>query len=147
MAMPSLAATCRKWSSLYSSTHSYKWDQHSELYNLHTQNAREVDKPIAGLLKDLKSRELLKDTLVIWAGEWSYSVSVRRWPRSNPYGYSIWMAGGGSRADLLRAPMRSVPRCRGPHAHSRFSCHSPSSAWFESRASDLPLQRQGFSTN
>lgn len=78
-------------------THSYKWDQHSELYNGHTQNAREVDKPIAGLLKDLKSHGLLKDTLVIWAGEFGRTpVSQGGDGRDhNPYGYSIWMAGGG----------------------------------------------------
>ena len=78
-------------------THSYKWDQHSELYNLHTQNAREVDKPISGLLKDLKSRGLLKDTLVIWAGEFGRTpVSQGGDGRDhNPYGYTIWMAGGG----------------------------------------------------
>jgi hypothetical protein len=78
-------------------THSYKWDQHSELYNGHTQNAREVDKPIAGLLKDLKARGLLKDTLVIWAGEFGRTpVSQGGDGRDhNPYGYSIWMAGGG----------------------------------------------------
>ena len=50
-------------------THSYKWDQHSDLFQKHNENAAEVDKPIAGLLKDLKARGLLKDTLVIWSGE------------------------------------------------------------------------------
>ena len=84
-------------------THSYKWDQHSELYNGHTQNAREVDKPIAGLLKDLKSRGLLKDTLVIWAGEFGRTpVSQGGDGRDhNPYGYSIWMAGGGLKAGFI----------------------------------------------
>lgn len=78
-------------------THSYKWDQHSELYNLHTQNAREVDRPIAGLLKDLKATGLLKDTLVVWAGEFGRTpVSQGGDGRDhNPYGYTIWMAGGG----------------------------------------------------
>ncbi len=84
-------------------THSYKWDQHSELYNLHTQNAREVDRPIAGLLKDLKSRGLLKDTLVIWAGEFGRTpVSQGGDGRDhNPYGYTIWMAGGGVKAGFI----------------------------------------------
>src|ERR1700685_3129555 len=50
-------------------THSYKWDQHSDILEKHPANAKEVDKPIAGLLTDLKARGLLKDTLVIWAGE------------------------------------------------------------------------------
>jgi hypothetical protein len=45
-------------------SHSYKWDQHSELVRLHTKNGAEVDKPIAGLLKDLKSRDLLKESPV-----------------------------------------------------------------------------------
>lgn len=78
-------------------SHSYKWDQHTELFRLHTKNAAEVDKPIAGLLKDLKARGLLKDTLVIWGGEfgrtpWAQGADGRD---HNPYGYSIWMAGGG----------------------------------------------------
>src|SRR5205823_12096010 len=46
-----------------------QWDQHSDLRKGHAKNAREVDKPIAGLLKDLKARGLLKDTLVLWGVE------------------------------------------------------------------------------
>lgn len=84
-------------------THSYKWDQHEDLYNLHNKNAREVDKPIAGLLKDLKSRGLLKDTLVIWAGEFGRTpVSESGDGRDhNPYGYTIWMAGGGVKGGFV----------------------------------------------
>jgi hypothetical protein len=78
-------------------THSYKWDQHGELYKKHTENAKEVDRPIAGLLKDLKARGLLKDTLVIWSGEFGRTpVSQGSDGRDhNPYGYTVWMAGGG----------------------------------------------------
>lgn len=78
-------------------THSYKWDQHSDLFAKHNENAAEVDKPIAGLLKDLKARGLLKDTLVIWSGEFGRTpVSESGNGRDhNPYGYSLWMAGGG----------------------------------------------------
>lgn len=84
-------------------THSYKWDQHSNLFNDHTKNAREVDRPIAGLIKDLKSRGLLEDTLVIWAGEFGRTpVSESGDGRDhNPYGYSIWMAGGGVKAGMV----------------------------------------------
>ncbi len=46
-----------------------QWDQHGELYQGHTKNAAEVDRPIAGFLTDLKARGLLKDTLVLWGGE------------------------------------------------------------------------------
>ena len=45
------------------------WDQHGKLLQRHPQNALEVDRPIAGLLKDLKQRGLLDDTLVLWGGE------------------------------------------------------------------------------
>ncbi|MCY4189306.1 MAG: DUF1501 domain-containing protein [Bryobacterales bacterium] len=78
-------------------THSYKWDQHSDLFNRHTANAAEVDKPIAGLLKDLKSRGMLGETLVVWAGEFGRTpVSQGGDGRDhNPYGYTIWMAGAG----------------------------------------------------
>ncbi len=78
-------------------THSYKWDQHSDLFNRHTKNAAEVDKPIAGLLQDLKALGMLDDTLVIWAGEFGRTpVSQAKDGRDhNPYGYTIWMAGAG----------------------------------------------------
>ncbi|HWB98333.1 MAG TPA: DUF1501 domain-containing protein [Bryobacteraceae bacterium] len=78
-------------------SHSYKWDQHSDLYRLHTKNAREVDVPIAGLLKDLKARGLLKDTLVLWGAEFGRTpVAQGADGRDhNPYGYTMWMAGGG----------------------------------------------------
>jgi len=78
-------------------SHSYKWDQHSELYKRHTSNAAEVDKPIAGLVKDLKSRGMLDDTLVIWGTEFGRTPVVQGSDGRdhNPYGYSIWMAGGG----------------------------------------------------
>jgi arylsulfatase A-like enzyme len=84
-------------------THSYKWDQHSDLFDKHNANAKEVDKPIAGLLKDLKTRGLLKDTLVIWAGEFGRTpVSEGGNGRDhNPYGYTIWMAGGGLKAGFV----------------------------------------------
>jgi len=66
-------------------------------------NAKEVDKPIAGLLKDLKSRGLLKDTLVIWSGEFGRTpVSQGKDGRDhNPYGYTLWMAGGGVKPGFI----------------------------------------------
>ncbi len=84
-------------------SHSYKWDQHTELFKLHTKNAAEVDKPIAGLLKDLKARGLLKETLVIWGGEfgrtpWAQGADGRD---HNPYGYTMWMAGAGVKPGFI----------------------------------------------
>lgn len=83
-------------------THSYKWDQHSGLKTAIPRNAMEVDQPIAALLKDLKSRGLLEDTLVLWGGEFGRTpVSQGDDGRDhNPQGYTMWMAGGGVKGGL-----------------------------------------------
>jgi hypothetical protein len=84
-------------------SHSYKWDQHTHLYRDHSKNAGEVDLPIAGLLKDLKSRGLFKDTLVLWGGEFGRTPLVQSGDGRdhNPYGYSMWMAGGGVKGGMV----------------------------------------------
>jgi hypothetical protein len=76
-----------------------KWDAHSDIEGNHTRYCLESDRPIAGLLKDLKRRGMLDSTLVVWGGEFG------RTPMSesgdgrdhNPYGFTMWMAGGGIR--------------------------------------------------
>ena len=74
-----------------------QWDQHSNLYQGHTKNAAEVDRPIAGFLADLKARGLLEDTLVLWGGEFGRTPTVQGTDGRdhNPHGFSMWMAGGG----------------------------------------------------
>jgi hypothetical protein len=75
-----------------------QWDQHSDLYVGHTKNAAEVDKPIAGFLTDLDQRGLLKDTLVLWGGEFGRTPTSQGNGRDhNPHGFCMWMAGGGVR--------------------------------------------------
>jgi hypothetical protein len=73
------------------------WDQHTALKARHEANAAAVDKPIAGLLADLKQRGLLKDTLVIWGGEFGRTpMAQNRDGRDhNNKGFTLWMAGGG----------------------------------------------------
>jgi hypothetical protein len=80
-------------------THSYKWDQHSDLKRDHTSNSAEVDKPIAGLLQDLKTRGLLEDTLVVWGGEFGRTPTAQGGDGRdhNPQGYTMWLAGGGTK--------------------------------------------------
>ena len=76
------------------------WDAHSDLEGNHGVQARMVDKPIAGLLADLKSRGLLDSTLVVWTSEFgrtSYGQSGNGRDH-NPWGYTQWLAGGGVRA-------------------------------------------------
>ena len=83
---------------LYSGSGS-KWDAHSKIENNHTLHCRETDLPIAGLLGDLKQRGLLEETLVVWGGEFGRTpMSEKGDGRDhNPYGFTMWMAGGGTR--------------------------------------------------
>jgi uncharacterized protein (DUF1501 family) len=77
-----------------------QWDQHGDLRKGHSKNAREVDRPIAGLLRDLKSRGLLQDTLVLWGGEFGRTpVAQGKDGRDhNPHGFTMFLAGGGVKA-------------------------------------------------
>lgn len=79
-----------------------QWDQHSDLKAGHEKNAREVDKPIAGLLQDLKARGLLEDTLVWWGGEFGRTPTVQgsNGRDHNPEGFTMWLAGGGVKGGL-----------------------------------------------
>jgi len=75
------------------------WDAHGDLQKNHNYHAGNTDKPIAGLLKDLKRRNLLDSTLVVWGGEFGrqptaeYAKGTGR--DHNSYGFTMWMAGGG----------------------------------------------------
>ncbi len=82
-----------------------RWDQHARLEEGHRVNAKATDKPIAALLKDLKARGLLKDTLVVWGGEFGRTPTAQFHsdPNAtgrdhNPFGFTMWMAGGGVQA-------------------------------------------------
>jgi hypothetical protein len=75
------------------------WDAHASIETNHSQHAGEVDQPIAALLTDLERRGLLDSTLVVWGGEFGrmpFSEGKGEKGRNhNPYGFSMWMAGGG----------------------------------------------------
>ncbi len=79
------------------------WDAHSNLKSNHTKLAAQVDLPIAGLIKDLKQRGLLDETIVVFATEFGRTPGNQN---SNgrdhhPYGFSIWMAGGGIKGGVV----------------------------------------------
>lgn len=78
------------------------WDAHSKLKANHTQNCARVDKPIAGLLSDLKRRGMLDETLVVWATEFGRTPGAERSDGRDhhPYGFSVWMAGGGLKGGI-----------------------------------------------
>lgn len=86
------------------------WDQHSDLKTGHSGNAKAVDKPVAGLLRDLRSRGMLDDTLVMFGSEFGRTPTfefmdggggrLRNGRDHNPYGFTMWLAGGGVRNGL-----------------------------------------------
>jgi hypothetical protein len=75
------------------------WDAHAHIEENHTRMCRQMDKPVAGLLHDLRRRGLLDETLVVWGGEFGRTpMSEKGDGRDhNPYGFTMWMAGGGIR--------------------------------------------------
>jgi hypothetical protein len=80
-----------------------KWDAHANLRKDHTKLCAQVDQPIAGLIKDLKRRGLLEETLVVWGSEFGRTPGAQN---SNgrdhhPYGFSVWMAGGGIKGGVV----------------------------------------------
>ncbi len=79
------------------------WDAHKDLRKNHTTNAKKVDKPIAGLLQDLKSRGLLDDTLVIFGTEFGRTPAAegKDGRDHHPHAFSIWLAGGGVRGGMV----------------------------------------------
>jgi hypothetical protein len=79
------------------------WDQHSNLRGGLRENCAATDVPIAGLLKDLKARGLLKDTLVIWGGEFGRTPTAENndGREHHPFGFTMWLAGGGIKGGLV----------------------------------------------
>jgi hypothetical protein len=85
------------------------WDSHDDVHEGHRNAARHVDRPIAGLLSDLKQRGLLQDTLVVWGGEFGRTADTteaafnKKKPGRdhNPKAMSMWFAGGGVRAGTV----------------------------------------------
>ena len=79
-----------------------RWDQHGNLKDGHQRNALATDQPVAGLILDLKRRGLLDDTIVLWGGEFGRTPNQQgsNGRDHNPFGYTVWVAGGGFRAGI-----------------------------------------------
>jgi uncharacterized protein (DUF1501 family) len=78
------------------------WDQHDGLRQELILNCQSIDKPVAGLLQDLKARGLLDETLVVWGGEFGRSPTAQSLDGRdhNPFGFTMWMAGGGIKSGM-----------------------------------------------
>jgi hypothetical protein len=104
------------------------WDAHGDLEKNHNYHAGNTDKPIAGLLKDLKQRGLLDETLVVWGGEFGrqptaeYAEGTGR--DHNAYGFTMWMAGGGVKGGVSIGSTDELgsqgieDRCHVKHLHA-----------------------------
>src|SRR3954447_15491641 len=79
------------------------WDAHKDLKKNHGELAAQTDKPIAGLLKDLKQRGLLDETIVVWATEFGRTpgAEASNGRDHHPFGFSVWMAGGGIKGGVV----------------------------------------------
>jgi hypothetical protein len=79
------------------------WDAHGNLRGNHAANSAEVDQPIAALLRDLKQRGMLDETLVVWATEFGRSPGTEGLDGRDhhPFGFSVWMAGGGIKRGIV----------------------------------------------
>ena len=86
------------------------WDSHRGLKTNHQRLCKEVDQPIAALLKDLKQRGLLNETLVVWATEFGRTPGSQHSDGRDhhPYGFSVWMAGGGIRGGVAHGKTDEV---------------------------------------
>jgi hypothetical protein len=78
------------------------WDQHGNLKKDLAANCEAIDKPVAGLLRDLKGRGLLDETLVIWGGEFGRTPTAEGTDgrEHHPFGFTMWMAGGGIKGGM-----------------------------------------------
>lgn len=79
------------------------WDAHGGLKNGHSKLCGQTDKPIAGLIKDLKQRGLLDETIVVWATEFGRTPGAQNSDGRDhhPYGFSVWLAGGGIKGGIV----------------------------------------------
>ena len=122
-----------------------QWDAHDNLDENHEKMSGMTDKPVAGLLADLKARGLLDETLVVWGGEFGRTPCAQGGGRGrdhNPYGFSMWMSGAGIKGGTILGATDEIGlRTIEDRAHQRSSRDDPSSHGAGPQAIDLSSQR------
>ena len=103
-----------------------KWDAHSNLKKTHSELCAQVDQPIAGLLKDLKQRGMLDDTLVVFATEFGRTPGAEgtNGRDHHPYGFSAWMAGGGIKGGTVHGATDEIGFHAVEHRHYVTDIHA-----------------------
>jgi uncharacterized protein (DUF1501 family) len=86
------------------------WDAHANLKNGHSKLCAQVDQPIAALIRDLKQRGMFEETLVVWATEFGRTPGSQNGDGRDhhPYGFSVWLAGGGLRGGVAHGATDEV---------------------------------------
>ena len=102
------------------------WDAHGGLRNNHSSNAKKVDKPIAGLLQDLKRRGLLDETIVLFATEFGRTPGSQGSDGRDHhiYGFSVWMAGGGIKGGVVHGTTDEIGFHAVEHRHYVTDIHA-----------------------
>ncbi len=102
------------------------WDQHSGLKEMHSKLARQVDQPVAGLLKDLKQRGMLDETMVVFATEFGRTPGTQGSDGRDhhPYGFSVWMAGGGVKGGVVHGATDEIGFHAIEHPHYVTDIHA-----------------------
>ena len=104
------------------------WDHHNGLPKAIVGQCHDTDQPSAALIQDLKERDLLKDTLVVWGGEFGRTVYCQGKLTADDYGrdhhprcFTVWLAGGGVKPGITYGETRSEERRVGKECRSRWS--------------------------
>jgi uncharacterized protein (DUF1501 family) len=101
------------------------WDAHAGIKKNHGDLSTQVDKPIAGLLKDLKQRGMLKDTLVVWGTEFGRSPGAQGDGRDHhPQGFCAWLAGGGIKGGVQHGATDEIGFHAVEHRHYVTDIHA-----------------------
>ncbi|NBO93002.1 MAG: DUF1501 domain-containing protein [Planctomycetia bacterium] len=122
------------------------WDAHGGLKRNHENNARQVDKPVAGLLKDLKRRGLLDETIVLFASEFGRTPGTQGSDGRDHhvYGFSVWMAGGGIKGGLVHGTTDELGFHATEHRHYVTDIHATILALMglDSRKLEIPGRKR-----
>jgi hypothetical protein len=102
------------------------WDAHAKLQQNHGSNCARVDRPIAGLLRDLKQRGMLAETLVVWATEFGRTPGAENTDGRDhhPYGFSVWLAGGGIKGGVAHGATDEIGFHAVEHRHYVTDIHA-----------------------
>jgi hypothetical protein len=102
------------------------WDAHANLLENHAKMTSQVDRPIAGLLQDLKQRGLLEETIVVWATEFGRTPGEEgsKGRDHHPYGFTVWLAGGGIKGGMVHGATDEIGFHAVEHRHYVSDIHA-----------------------